>query len=146
MRARWMANDPDTLSNAKARRVADSIFGEKDSVSLGFPRNDYLLFGMFRSDFVAHTSSPAETDYFERCILIGTYAVSERDTTSFVLVLTIVSREPEPMLRSATSFGWRLESQAFQMLRNLLLAYTKSILIKCWPTIFLPASTGMLPV
>ena len=35
MRARWMANDPDTLSNAKARRVADSIFGEKDSVSRG---------------------------------------------------------------------------------------------------------------
>ena len=34
LRSRWMANDPDTLSNAKARRVADSIFGEKDSVSV----------------------------------------------------------------------------------------------------------------
>lgn len=33
MRARWMASDPDTLSNAAARRVADSIFGQKDSVS-----------------------------------------------------------------------------------------------------------------
>ena len=32
MRARWMASDPDTLSNAAARRVADSIFGQKDSV------------------------------------------------------------------------------------------------------------------
>jgi len=28
----WMATDPDTLSNAKARRVADSIFGERNSV------------------------------------------------------------------------------------------------------------------
>ena len=28
----WMAADPDTLSNAKARRVADSIFGQRDSV------------------------------------------------------------------------------------------------------------------
>lgn len=32
MRARWMASDPDTLSNAAARRVADSIFGQKDSI------------------------------------------------------------------------------------------------------------------
>lgn len=28
----WMAADPDTLSNTKARRVADSIFGQRDSV------------------------------------------------------------------------------------------------------------------
>lgn len=32
MRRRWMASDPDTLSNAKARKIADSIFGQKDSV------------------------------------------------------------------------------------------------------------------
>ena len=32
MISQWMAADPDTLSNAKARRVADSIFGQKDSV------------------------------------------------------------------------------------------------------------------
>lgn len=32
MRARWMASNPVTLSNAAARRVADSIFGQKDSV------------------------------------------------------------------------------------------------------------------
>jgi isocitrate lyase len=32
MVSQWMAADPDTLSNAKARRVADSIFGQKDSV------------------------------------------------------------------------------------------------------------------
>jgi len=29
---KWRASDPDGLSNAAARRVADSIFGEKDSV------------------------------------------------------------------------------------------------------------------
>lgn len=33
MRSRWMACEPDTLSNAAARRVADSIFGQKNSVS-----------------------------------------------------------------------------------------------------------------
>jgi isocitrate lyase len=33
MRASWMSNEPDTLSNAQARRIADSIFGHKDSVS-----------------------------------------------------------------------------------------------------------------
>ena len=38
LRSRWMANDPNTLSNAKARRVADSIFGEKDSVSVRWDR------------------------------------------------------------------------------------------------------------
>ena len=32
MKNDWLASDPDTLSNAKARRVADSIFGEKNSV------------------------------------------------------------------------------------------------------------------
>ena len=32
MRRRWMASDPDTLSNAKARQISDSIFGQKDSV------------------------------------------------------------------------------------------------------------------
>jgi isocitrate lyase len=32
MRARWMSANPDTLSNAKARQVADSIFGQKNSV------------------------------------------------------------------------------------------------------------------
>lgn len=33
MRQRWLACDPNTLSNAAARRAADSIFGQKDSVS-----------------------------------------------------------------------------------------------------------------
>jgi isocitrate lyase len=33
MRASWISNEPDTLSNAQARRIADSIFGHKDSVS-----------------------------------------------------------------------------------------------------------------
>jgi len=28
----WMASDPDTLSNKQARKVADSIFGESDSI------------------------------------------------------------------------------------------------------------------
>jgi isocitrate lyase len=32
MRARWMASEPNALSNANARRLADSIFGQKDSV------------------------------------------------------------------------------------------------------------------
>jgi isocitrate lyase len=32
MRNTWMAADPDTLSNAKARQVADSIFDQKDSI------------------------------------------------------------------------------------------------------------------
>jgi isocitrate lyase len=32
MKNDWLASDPDTLSNAKARRLADSIFGEKNSV------------------------------------------------------------------------------------------------------------------
>ena len=30
----WKKSDPDTLSNANARRIADVIFGEKDSVSI----------------------------------------------------------------------------------------------------------------
>lgn len=34
MRSRWMASEPNSLSNAKARRLADSIFGKKDSVRL----------------------------------------------------------------------------------------------------------------
>jgi isocitrate lyase len=32
MRAQWMASEPDALSNAAARKVADSIFGKKNSV------------------------------------------------------------------------------------------------------------------
>lgn len=32
MTARWMASDPDTLSNAEARRTADSILGQRNSV------------------------------------------------------------------------------------------------------------------
>ncbi len=28
----WMASEPNTLSNAQSRRVADSLFGQKDSV------------------------------------------------------------------------------------------------------------------
>lgn len=32
MRAKWFASDPDTLSNAKARRTADAILGKKNSV------------------------------------------------------------------------------------------------------------------
>lgn len=32
MRARWMQSDPNTLSNTRARQVADSIFGRKNSV------------------------------------------------------------------------------------------------------------------
>ncbi|KAG7371145.1 isocitrate lyase [Nitzschia inconspicua] len=32
MHARWMASDPDTLSNAQARKIADSIFGKQNSV------------------------------------------------------------------------------------------------------------------
>ena len=33
MKASWMWNEPDTLPNAKARRIADSILGHKNSVS-----------------------------------------------------------------------------------------------------------------
>jgi hypothetical protein len=32
MRTRWMQSDPNTFSNAKARQVADYIFGRKNSV------------------------------------------------------------------------------------------------------------------
>ncbi|KAL3915903.1 MAG: hypothetical protein SGILL_005430 [Bacillariaceae sp.] len=32
MRSRWLASDPDTLSNAQARKVSDSIFGKPNSV------------------------------------------------------------------------------------------------------------------
>jgi isocitrate lyase len=32
MRSRWMASEPETLSNASARKVADSIFGKTNSV------------------------------------------------------------------------------------------------------------------
>jgi len=32
MRMRWMAGEPESLSNAAARKLADSIFGQKDSV------------------------------------------------------------------------------------------------------------------
>jgi hypothetical protein len=32
MRARWLACDPDSLSNSQARKMADSIFGKVNSV------------------------------------------------------------------------------------------------------------------
>ena len=32
MKQQWLSHDPNTLSNAQARRVADSIFGQKGSV------------------------------------------------------------------------------------------------------------------
>jgi isocitrate lyase len=32
MRARWLESDPDCMSNAKARKLADSIFGQKNSI------------------------------------------------------------------------------------------------------------------
>jgi isocitrate lyase len=32
MTQKWMASDPDTLSNAEARRTADSIFGQRNSI------------------------------------------------------------------------------------------------------------------
>jgi isocitrate lyase len=32
MRSQWLGSDPDTLSNAKARKIADSIFGKASSV------------------------------------------------------------------------------------------------------------------
>lgn len=34
MRTRWIQSDPNTLSNKKAREVADAIFGKKNSVSI----------------------------------------------------------------------------------------------------------------
>jgi isocitrate lyase len=34
MRDRWLASDPDTLSNAQARRIADEIFGKKNAVRI----------------------------------------------------------------------------------------------------------------
>jgi isocitrate lyase len=33
MAQKWKATDPDTLSNAKARRIADDLFGQKNAVS-----------------------------------------------------------------------------------------------------------------
>lgn len=32
MKRTWLASDPDTLSNSKARKLADKIFGQKDSI------------------------------------------------------------------------------------------------------------------
>jgi len=34
MAQKWMAADPNTLSNAKARRIADDLFGQKNAVSV----------------------------------------------------------------------------------------------------------------
>ncbi len=38
MMQQWMASDPNTLSNAESRRVADSIFGRPNSVSIFSPK------------------------------------------------------------------------------------------------------------
>ena len=53
MRDNWMAADPDTLSNAKARLVSDQILGKTNSVrlkvlltrpTLNYAPHNYLLF------------------------------------------------------------------------------------------------------
>lgn len=46
MRARWNACDPNTLSNAAARRCADSIFGQKNAVSVPSCVCAYFLRGL----------------------------------------------------------------------------------------------------
>jgi len=38
MRKRWFACDPNTLSNANARRLADSLFGQKNSVEFDWEK------------------------------------------------------------------------------------------------------------
>jgi isocitrate lyase len=64
MRARWLQCEPNTLSNTKARQLADSIFGRKNSVSSGNGLSDraglfclhLLLFwvvGLFRLGIVS---------------------------------------------------------------------------------------------
>lgn len=40
LRARWAASQPNKLSNAKARKVADALYGKKNSVSRKIQNNE----------------------------------------------------------------------------------------------------------
>jgi isocitrate lyase len=67
MKARWIQSDPNTLSNAKARQVADAIFGQKKSVSCGGMQVlRYILFSTISRD-----DSAIKTDLFRLGALSG---------------------------------------------------------------------------
>ena len=81
-----MSMDPNTMSNAQARRNADALFGKKNAVSLTYGRLTVRC--IFKNSL--HISSLRST-------LIGTNAEFEKATTKQNPVLITVFRELEHM-------------------------------------------------
>ena len=143
MRSRWMACQPNTLSNAAARRIADSIFGQKDSVRYNLCILDIVLW----SD-VAAVFFLAHFNFFflssKRSTSIGSSAVFVRDTTSSVQESITASSVPSPTPPTLTLFGWKLVFLVSQMPRSSPMESTRSIPTRCSLTTSVPVSTGML--
>lgn len=83
---KWMSMDPNTMSNAQARRNADALFGKKNAVSLTYGRLTVRC--IFKNSL--HILSLRST-------LIGTNAEFEKATTKQNPVLITVFRELEHM-------------------------------------------------
>jgi isocitrate lyase len=138
MRDRWMAADPNTLSNAQARRVADEILGQKNAVRT-LKRLDKVTSCFQR---LAHESVLVCLD-MARFTLTGRNVVSAKGTISCDPALTIASSALVPMPRTPTSFGWKPRFLELPTPKSLLTAFINTTPTRCWPTILVPASTGM---
>jgi isocitrate lyase len=130
MRDRWMEADPNTLSNAQARRVADEILGKKNAVRTleGWTTSTSFCQRLAHESFLICFG-------IVRFTLTGRNAVFEKGTISCEPVLTIVSSALVPMPRTPTSFGWKPRFLESPTLRSLLTGSINTIPTRCWPTI-----------
>jgi isocitrate lyase len=108
---KWNSNAPNTLSNAKARRIADDLFGIKDSVSFSLIiLVTYLLYIMSHQFLCKHN--------IFRFTLTGRDVESVRDTIRSSLVLIIAFKELVLIHLSQILYGWKLQFRVFQTQRN----------------------------
>jgi hypothetical protein len=111
----WLASKPQTLSNAKARQVADSILGQKNAVRTCAYMcvcvsvwDDCVLCVCVAAIEISfsHPHKPSSNHCYTiltfRSTLTGNSAASAKATTSWHPALTIASSVPLPMLRTPT--------------------------------------------
>jgi isocitrate lyase len=94
MTHQWMANDPNTLSNAQSRSVADSILGRQNSVSIVHGKHRTISFSFHTpcSFSLLHKNLVHKLSIF-RFILTGKNAALGKGITKRNRVLNIVSKE-----------------------------------------------------
>ena len=67
----WMASDPNTLSNAESKRVADSIFGQPNSVSVPPQYTDYIVIMSSTDANPVFQITPFNFNYCKRFLSTG---------------------------------------------------------------------------